>query len=131
MEGEYELRLGQLAVGKVAVSRQGLYYRFRCRCCLTGSTIFRLWAITGDRKENLGVLVPGEGGFILDAKLPVKRFASGKPEFQLRPKQGSPGLEFIPVYPEEPFAYLVRVKDGYLVRRNGQAGIRIGKKTGL
>lgn len=125
MEGCYGVHFGNQLAGKVTVQRQGLYYRFSCRCRMTGETVCRLRVVCGDKQENLGILVPMDGGFGLDTKLPAKRLGEGQPEFTLIPKHERSGGTFVPIYPEEPFAYIARLKDAYLVRKNGSVGILI------
>ena len=122
MEGNYEVTFAGQPVGKVQVQRQGLYSRFVCRCRLSGDVICRLWVYCGDKSENLGVVVPGGDGFGLDKKLPVKHLGEGKLEFTLGPKHEKRGT-FVPIYPEEPFAYIERLKEGFLERKNGQMGV--------
>ena len=121
MEGIYEIMLWDDPVGKVEVTREGLYYRFRCRCDLTEDTVCRVMA----GKESLGILVPAVEGFELDTKLPVKRFGVGVPEFRLSPNKPVLEGKFIPIKPEEPFAYLERLQDAFLVRRGDEIGICI------
>lgn len=123
MEGNYGVYFGNQIAGKVQVTRQGLYYRFHCRCQLNGGVVCRLCVSCGDRKENLGVVVPMDGGFGLDTKLPAKRIGEGKLDFSLIPKHAVSDGQFAPVYPEEPFAYIARLKDAYLEKRNGQVGV--------
>lgn len=123
MEGVYDVSFGNQSVGKVIVQRQGLYYRFSCRCRLTGGVVCRLRVICGDRQENLGILVPVDGGFGLDTKLPVKRLGEKALAFLLVPKLERSVGTFVPVYPEEPFAYISRLKEAYLARKDGQMGI--------
>ena len=123
MEGNYGVHLGNRPVGKVSVCRQGLYYRFSCRCQLTEGIVCRLRVSCGDRQENLGILVPMDGGFGLETRLPVKRLGEGVPDFTLVPKHESGSVTFVPVYPEEPFAYISRLKKGYLARKDGKLGI--------
>lgn len=122
MEGNYSVRFGSQPVGKVQVLRQGLYYRFICRCQLSGDVVCRLRVVCGGRKESLGVVVPMDGGFGLDTKLPVKRLGEGEMEFLLIPKHDVPQGTFVPIYPDEPFAYIQRLKDAYLARQEGQLG---------
>ena len=105
------------------VQQQGLYYRFCCRCVLSGDVLCRLRVSCGGKQAELGVLVPMDGGFGLDRKIPVKNLGEGIPEFRLYTKQVSSEGTFIPIIPEEPFAYIARIKNAYLVNRNGQAGI--------
>ena len=117
-----EVTIGSQAVGRVQVRRQGLYYLFRCRCRLTGDTVWHLEAACGGKRENLGVLVPIDGGFGLDPRRPVKNLGEGRMEFTLKPKHGRPRTHFAPIYPEEPFAYIQRLKDAFLEIRDGVPG---------
>lgn len=123
MEGIYGVHFGNHPVGKVSVRKQGLYYRFSCRCQLTEGFVCRLRVSCEDRQENLGILVPMDGGFGLETRLPVKRLGEGVPDFTLVPKHESGSGTFVPVYPEEPFAYISRLKKAYLARRDGKLGI--------
>lgn len=116
---------GNEQVGKVCVQRQGLYYHFHCRCKVTGSAVYRIRVLCGKVQDSLGILVPMDGGFGLDTKIPVKRLGEGKMEFLLVPKHEKSAGTFVPIYPEEPFAYISRLKEAYLVRSNGQTGIMI------
>lgn len=125
MEGNYGVYFGNKLAGKVQVLRQGLYYRFICRCQLTGDVVCRLSVSCDDRRESLGVVVPMDGGFGLDTKLPVKRLGEGSMEFRLIPKHDVPEEKFVPIYPEEPFAYIARLKDAYLARKDGQVGVML------
>ena len=123
MEGTYGVYFGNRLAGKVQVLQQGLYYRFICRCQLTGDIVCRLTVTCGEKQESLGVVVPMDGGFGLDTKLPVKRLGQGNMTFMLSPKHEVTTVHFVPIYPEEPFSYIERLKDAFLVRKNGQAGI--------
>lgn len=125
MEGTYGVYFGSQLMGKVQVLRQGLYYRFLCRCQLTGDVVCRLSVTCGDKRESLGVVVPMDGGFGLDTKLPVKRLGEGNMEFYLVPKHDVPAGKFVPIYPEEPFAYIERLKESFLVRKGEQVGVMI------
>lgn len=134
MEGYYSVSFANKNVGKVQVQRQGLYYRFICRCSISGDVVCRLKVVCGGREESLGVVIPMEGGFGLDTRLPVKRIGEGNMEFYLAPKglplaeraePTEPAGQFVPIYPDEPFAYIARLKQAFFVRQNGQAGILI------
>ncbi len=125
MEGNYAVRLGTDRIGKVNVQRKGLYYQFACRCRLSGTGVFRLRISCGGKQEDLGILVPIEDGFGLDTKIPAKRLGEGEPEFTLIPKHEMRQGKFIPIYPEEPFAYISKLKQAFLIRKNGQMGIQI------
>jgi len=128
LEGNYGVYFGNSLAGKVQVMRQGLYYRIVCRCRITGAVVCRLYANCGTGKEDLGIVVPIDDGFGIDTRVPVKRFGEGEVTFRLCPKQEFAEDSFAPIFPEEPFSYIARLKDAFLEHRNGQIGIRI--KTG-
>ena len=127
---EYEVLFGKDRVGKVQVLREGLYYRFFCRCRLSGDVVCRLAVRCGEKEENLGVVVPVGDGFGLDKRLPVKNLGEGEMTFFLMPKQERLEGKFIPIYPEEPFSYIARLKDAFLARQNGQIGVIIKEIQG-
>lgn len=125
MDGRYEVRLGSDTVGTATVEKQGLYYLFSCRCCLKGATMQRVMVACGGNQVDLGICVPMGNAFGIDKRVPCKYLGEGKPEFFLTPRPQSGGGKFVPVYPEEPFAYMCRLKDAYLEIRNGQTGLVI------
>ena len=125
MEYQYSVTLNGNPCGKVTVSRQGLYYRIRCRCILPPEDIFRLQAACGSRRENLGVLVPVEDRFGLDTRIPVKQLGEGELAFTVISKRQPVRGNFVPIRDEEPFAYISRLKESFLEIKNGQVGIII------
>ena len=122
MEGDYAVKLGDRVIGSATVERRGLYYHFRCRCGLTGDVMCRLVASCGGQDTDLGVLVPTEGGFGLDTKLPAKRLGVGVLAFRVEPKRSARSGVFVPIRPEEPFSYLSQLSSAYLAVRDGQIG---------
>ena len=129
MVGDYAVFFGNQQAGKVQVTQQGLYYRFICRCRLTGDVVCRLYVSCGGQRENLGVVVPEGDGFGLDIRLPVKRFREGEPSFSLIPKHEMADAQFVPITPEEPFAYIERLKTSFLVKKYGKMGILIENQS--
>lgn len=123
MEGSYEIRSGGRVIGQVRVEKQGLYFRFSCRCSLSGTEMHRLAVTCGGKEEDLGVCVPMDGRFGVEKKVPCKRFGAGEPEFRLVSKQEKRESIFVPVYPEEPFAYMSKLKGAFLAHQAGQLGI--------
>ena len=126
MEGIYEIKLGDMPVGQAEVTREGLYYRFRCRCQLEDHSVWRV--CVGD--FSLGILVPEGDAFVLNTKLPLKRFGTGNADFTILTNRPVLKGKFIPIKPEEPFAYIARLKNAYLVRQEGQIGVMIKEKAG-
>jgi hypothetical protein len=112
-------------VGKVQLIRQGLYWRVICRCQCSNDLVRRLYAVWDDGRENLGVLVPEEDGFRLDRRIPVKRLRTDGVKFMLSTGGHSREGKLVPVSPEEPFAYIDRLKHAFLETENGKIQIRI------
>jgi len=129
LEGTYNVCLGRETVGEVTVTKEGLYYRFRCKCDLSGD-VCKLLVTCDETEENLGTLVPSGSSYCLNTRLPIKRLGKGQPVFSVVPNRPVVAGRFVPICPEEPFAYLERLKDAYLVRRNGQMGIIIQENAG-
>ena len=125
MEGTYEVSQGAKPIGTVTVQRQGLYYHFSCRCILTGDVVCKLIVTCGEKQEKLGVLVPMDGKFGIEKKIPVKHLGEGTPQFRLMPKHEKMEGKFVPIYPEEPFSYMAKLKDAFLETQAGQLGIVI------
>lgn len=125
MVGNYEIKQGDRLQGKVKVEKEGLYYRISCRCQLSGEVMHKLVVRCGGRETSLGVCVPMEGSFGVDRKISCKSIGRGTPEFLLLPKHEAVAGKFVPIYPEEPFSYMARLKDAFLARQAGQVGIVI------
>ena len=66
--------------------------------------------------------MPIGDSFGLDTRRPVKRLGEGVLSFRLVSKHDAPRTHFAPISPEEPFAYLQRLKDAYLAEKDGQIG---------
>lgn len=128
MEGQFSVTVLGKPAGKVVVRKEGLYYHFTCRCHLPDDNIYRLIVSCGTVRENLGILVPQKDSFILNTKLPIKRIGAGEMSFVLVPKQETFSRNFYPISPEEPFAYISRLKESFFVLQNGQPGICITQK---
>lgn len=125
MEGTYPILQGAQTVGEAQVIRGGLYYQFFCRLQLTDGRVYRLELSCGDKSENLGIPVPEGDAFVLTKNIPISRLGGKKPTFRVVPKDASLEGKFVPLSPEEPFAYLDRLKNAYLQRRGQQLGIVI------
>ena len=125
MNGEYDVFMGDQVVGTAHVERQGLYYRFFCRCRLSGDTICRVSVSCGGHQESLGILVPKDGQFETSTRVAAKKLGQGTFRFRVLPRHSAMQEKFICVYPEEPFAYISRLKEAYLQERRGRLGIVI------
>lgn len=126
MVGSYDIFLGKEIVGQAQVQRQGLYYHFTCKCDISGDVIYRVSVSCNDHHENLGILIPMDGAFGLSTKLAVRRLGEGIFRFRALPKHQKCERVFVPVYPDEPFAYINRLQNAYLEVRDGQIGVLLG-----
>lgn len=113
--------------GKASVKRQGLYTQINCNCILDHNDIYRLILYCDDIRKNLGILVPTQDNFGIVTKIPAKQLPEGEWAFRIQSKHQSRTSCFIPICPEEPFAYISRLKDSFLLSQNGQLGIRSEK----
>lgn len=127
MEGNYPLQYGKSRVGEVTVTRQGLYYRFDCRCRLEAGKIVRIRVRCGTAEESLGIPMPKGNAFSLVARLPVRRFADGTPEFWV--DGGEPTENFYPVAEGTPFGAISLLRRGRFLRQNGQPGIVVDRTS--
>jgi len=125
MDGSYEIKQGDKVIGQAKVEKQGLYYRFTCRCAPDGEGMHRLTVRCGGREVSLGILVPMDGMFGVDKSVPRKSLGEGTPEFFLPGTQKKPQGKFVAVYPEEPFSYIHRLEGAFLARQAGQLGIML------
>lgn len=123
MVGTFEIMQMGKPCGKATVEKQGLYYHFSCRCKLSGEVMHHLVVTCGGKQEDLGVCVPMDGQFGVEKRIPCKRLGEGTPEFSLLPKHEKMEGKFVPIYPEEPFSYMARLKDAFLETQAGQLGI--------
>ena len=116
----YELKFGSRVVGKVEAVKEGLYYRFHCKCRLSGDVICRAVLEQGGKRVSLGILVPEEDGFTSTSKIPARQLGEGEWSFLVIPNRNTEVGTYIPIKPEEPFGYIARLKDAYLRLHQGQ-----------
>lgn len=122
MEERYPVMQGETEIGRVELQREGLYVRLVCRCQLSGGKLRRLFVHTENGSLDLGTLIPMDGGFGLDMRIPAKRL-SGELRFLLDGTEKKQKTSFVPIRPEEPFSYLERLKTSFLTIQNGEKGI--------
>ena len=122
MEGTYDVMLGKEKRGTVTVTGEGLYWKIQCRCSLYSDVMQNLILRTGDKDTNLGLLIPEGSSYCLKTRIAKKELPMIK-GFCMKPRHEKPENDFYPIKPEEPFAYLNRLEDAFLERRNGEIGI--------
>ncbi len=104
-------------------TQEGLYLRFRGQCKPEGNTPLRVRVRWENGENDLGILVPEGREFVLSTRIARKNCGDGTPTFHAIPNHRSSEKPFVAVYPEEPFAYLSRLREAYLLRKDGVNGI--------
>lgn len=131
MRQNLDIFRGSEKIGKAEVRREGLYYRFRCCCKLTGEVIYRLTVACGEKTENLGILIPAGDVFRLERKLPASRFSADAFVIRAVPANPDRGGKFTPIYPEEPFRYIAKLNTARMAYSNGQVGVVFEDQSAL
>ena len=90
MAETYDITYEGATIGTASKEKQGLYYRFCCRCSLPDKSLYRIYAVCEQGMEDLGICIPIDGLFGMDKKIPVKRLGEGKLRFELLPKDWKP-----------------------------------------
>lgn len=121
----YPILLGKNCIGQASVSRQGLYYQIACACRLSGEVVYRVRASCADKAVNLGILVPENGLFAVRSRVAISKLGVGALSFCAIPQHVKTDDNFIPLKPDEPFAYLHRMDGMYLSKRGSQIGLCI------
>ena len=127
MAVDYCVMAGSREAGKVQINQEGLYYKIICHARLQGTIMYRLVAVTDQKRENIGILAPDHGGYSLNRKIPCSRLPGEIQEFLLLPSHEPVEGKFVPISPEEPFEYLEKLKDAYLQRQKDRLGVVIPK----
>lgn len=115
----YDVKYEGQTVGSVTVSKEGLYYRFSCRCKPRKTALYKLTVFCDGRTTDIGICVPQENGFGLDKQIPVKRVGEGDMKFQLMPRGQSISKRKVPLIPGAPFAYISELEHSHLILNNG------------
>ena len=125
MSETYPILLGSTCIGEACVSRQGLYYQIICICRLSGEVVYRVRASCGDKAENLGILVPEDGQFVVRSRIAVSKLGTDTLSFQVIPKHKKMDDPFVPLSPDEPYTYLSRIDEMYLLKHGSQIALRV------
>ena len=108
-------------IGYVNVEKEGLYYKFVCKCTFHDQNVHRVVVSDGESVLKLGICVPDGDKFTLLSRVPVK-YLKGK---NLRFWVESNCSSCIPVSSGKPFAQLDKLETARLQITNGQPSIII------
>ena len=135
MAETYDILCDGEPVGTARVEKAGLYRSFFCRCYLPREGLYRIHAICGENREDLGICIPIDDAFGMDKKIPAKRLGDSALQFELVPKDWQPQEQippepapeelFIPVSEEESFEHLDKLENAVMEVRDGEVGILV------
>lgn len=123
MQNHYNISRNGKTVGQACVTREGLYYRFRCKCAISNKGICRLQLLHCGGTTDLGILVPESHEFVLDKKLPAKQIGEGEWHFVLITPTDNDKGDFIEIRDDHPFAYLSQLQNARFALQNNRPGI--------
>lgn len=121
----YPILYNNMPVGFAEIAKEGLYYRFSCKCKLPGSAVYRVIVSNENAIRNLGVCVPDKEGFVLKTRVPKKYFTGKNFLFSIDCKTEEKQEKAIPVFTGMAFAYLDQLEAAQLKIVNGQPSVVI------
>lgn len=126
MEGIYQLKRMNRAVGQVTVSKEGLYYKIEASLRLPKGSRYRLTVCFEHNTMDLGLCIPQGDMFIMCTKIPIKRFCGDSFTFMLSEKNER---KVIPIQDNKPFSHLDILPQCSFSRENGKAVVIIHQKS--
>lgn len=119
----YQVYCNDVTVGHVMLENAGLYYRVMCQCNPSEQSLYKLIAVCGSERVNIGICVPSGGGIGLDKKVPRKKFDLHKTRFCLVSHSEKNTGNFIPLFPDKPFDWLEQLEASHFLIRDGIKGL--------
>lgn len=116
---EHPIYSGSEEIGTACMTQEGLYYKIKCRCTLTGEIIYKVMITGNDFCEDLGVCVPMDGSFGVCTRIPVKRIAGKQIHFCAVPRHKKVVQKTFAVVEGSPFAYIAKLEEAFLVKKEG------------
>lgn len=110
------------SVGNAEISKNGMFYRIRCRCEFADKGRYRVWVTDGKNAVDLGLCVPEGCIFSCVTRIPCKNFSSESFAFQI---VGEDSKRWVPVSSGVPFGFLEQLNAARLQTTNGQPEIII------
>lgn len=119
----YDIYMGTQIVGQAEVIKEGLYYRFSCKCTPPDEGVYRIKVSDGYNTKGLGICVPAGEYFCLVTRVPTKYLSGEELEFSLIPKDDQ--VLTVPVASNEPFAELDKLESARLQETDGKTELII------
>lgn len=124
----YPVYCNNVAVGNVVLENAGLYYRVICQCNPTERMLYKLFALCGSERVNIGICMPLESGIGLDKKMPRKRFDLRNITFCLVSQAETNAEKFFPLVMDEPFDALDQLETARFSIRDGAKGLLLDQQ---
>ena len=125
----FEINQGAEVIGKVNVTKEGLYYRISATCHLGSDVMYDLLMRSNGTSIVLGLLVPDRGAHSLQKKISLKEAGDGPMSFTVKPRhQKMEGL-LAPLCEGSPFAYISQLERAFLARRGGEMILRLPQEN--
>ena len=125
MTKQYPITVAGKTWGTVQVEQKGLYLHIFCRCEISGDVMYQLLLRQQERVEDLGVLVPQGGSYVLQKRIPAKPWAQESMTFSLKPRHERMAGQFIPIRADAPVACLAQLTRAVMAQREGQVGLSL------
>lgn len=119
----YDIYMDTQIVGQAEVIKEGLYYRFSCKCTPPDEGVYRITVSDGYNTKDLGICVPVGEWFCLVTRVPIKYLPGDKLEFSLVPRDRQ--IYTVPVASNEPFGELDKLESAHLQEADGKMEIVI------
>lgn len=119
----YDILMNTQVVGQAEVMKEGLYYRFSCKCTPPDDTAHKIIVSDGNNTKDLGICVPTGEWFCLVSRVPIKYLPGENLQFTLVPKNKQETI--IPVATNEPFFGLDKLDSAHLQESEGNTEIVI------
>lgn len=125
----FDILMDTQVVGQAEMTKEGLYYRFTCKCTPPDDAVHRIVVSDGKHTRNLGICVPTGEWFCLVSRVPVKYLPGENLRFTLIPKDAH--KEMIPVETDISFSGLDKLESACLQETDGNSEIVIDPNPNL
>ena len=125
MPATYPILLNGRNIGKAEVEKQGLYYRFDCRCSFPDEGLYTISVKNGAYNKSLGVCTQEGSVFRIKTSIPIKHFPEQVFTFTASMKSESGSHNFVPLHLDQPFAYIRELNHAVFTVCNGKPGVNL------
>ncbi len=109
-------------VGTVTIEKEGLYYRFFCRCHFEDKAVHSIWVFWEGGSRKLGVCIPEGKYACLNTKVPIKYIPSTELTFKIDHREND---GFYPIDPGQPFPHMDKLTKARFATLDGKPGLVI------